>query len=112
MPDNVGAMRIEYLHPAAIKKLSRKGKVRVRITVVDALRNERKSLIVSFRDFWTESSRRRYAYALEGGAGVLLRFDCAERLYAVEDLKVWAIRWAGVSSQLDPHSGRQTSLWS
>jgi len=91
LPTQFGEIKVEYLDRQAIFERSKKNRAELFVTVMLPMKNDGKTLKISFRDHYVSYKKRVFSYALEGGCIVDFNFDSLLDDFAITKTDLWGV---------------------
>ena len=90
-PARVGDVEIEYLTDSGLRARHRSSKHEIPVFVMRPMSVDGQNLIIGFTRYWVSSTKKGIMMGLEGGYGVEIVFDCAQKEYVVASARLWGI---------------------
>jgi len=91
LPTQFGEIKVEYLDRQSIVERYKKNRAEIPVTVMTPMKNEGKTLKISFRDYYVSYKKRVFSYALEGGCIVDFNFDSQLDDFAITKTDLWGV---------------------
>ena len=91
LPSQLGEYRVEYLDPGDLIERYKKLRKDFAILVVYPMVNDKERLRITFNVYWITYEKRSLSYALSDWSNVYFRYDCENKKYVVDEVKLGGI---------------------